>query len=65
MASFYWEYGQAPFRLGICTGSFPVGDMDRPLSNWGYGSAPFKLGIWISPFPIGDMEQPLSNWGYG
>ena len=30
-----------PFRLGIWTGPFPIGDMDWPLSNLGYGPAPF------------------------
>ena len=33
-----------PFWLGIWTGHFPVGDMDRPLSSWGYGLASFQLG---------------------
>ena len=32
-------HGFAPFRLGIWTGPFPIGDMDWPLSNWGYGPA--------------------------
>ena len=34
-------HGLIPFRLGIWTGTFLVGDMDRPFSSWGYGLAPF------------------------
>ena len=45
-----WGYGPAPFRLGIWTGPFSVGDMDWPLSSWGYGLALFQLGIWTGPF---------------
>ena len=31
--TFSWGYGLAPFRLGIWTAPFPVGDMDWPLSS--------------------------------
>ena len=54
-----WGYGPAPFRLGIWTGPFSVGDMDWPLFGWGYGPAPFQLGIWTGPFSVGDMDWPL------
>ena len=49
-------YGPAPFRLGICTGPFPVGNMDRPLSGWEYGPAPFRLGIWTGRVKAGLMS---------
>ena len=63
-------YGGAPFFFiwspnpRFLHGSFPVGDMDRPLSSWGYGLAPFRLGIRTGPFLVGDMDWPLSGRGY-
>ena len=51
--------------MGIRTGRFLVGDMDRPFSLWGYGSATFELTIWTSRFPVEDMDRPISPWGYG
>ena len=46
----------APFRLGMWTGPFLIGDMDWLLSEWGYGPAPFQLGIWTGAFLVEDTH---------
>ena len=63
-----WGYALAPFRLGIWTSPFTVGDMDRPLSFSGYGLARFRLGITFCPscpqtsFAICSRVE---HWGQG
>ena len=66
----------SPFHLGTWIGPFavrhmdpfPVGHLDRLLSNWRYdrplcswgnGLAPFQMRIWIGPFCLGIWTDPF------